>query len=417
LSGQQKGHAENLIDILSTQVGVKQQEIDALLDMTRAINENVSEKQMLQIFDFTLMVHLKVKRIAVFLHDENWNMAFQRQAKAITNELEVERDLLQFKEVKKYEENEARPEAIKDFDLIIPVRHKNNPIAFLLMGYPHTESYEVMEEKVRFIEAFANIVVVAIENKKLFKRQLEQEGMKRELKVAAQVQNLLIPNVLPDNEFVQMAAVYLPHRNVGGDYYDYIQLSKDEFVFVIADISGKGTGAALLMANFQANVRALIKTASINLKGFVRQLNENILGITQGEKFITMFLGRYNVQSRKLNYISCGHNPTVLYQDGETHLLSEGCTIIGMFEELPSVKVGSVDISKNAVIVNYTDGVTDLENEHGLNYSTDHLVHYLQRNPDTQMKPFIKGIMTEIYQFKGEMEYVDDITMLALRLH
>ncbi len=412
-----KGRAENLLELLTTQVGVKQQEIDALLDITRAINDNRSEAQLLQIYDLTLLVHLRVKNIAIFLYDEGWHLSFERKVSEGVRSLNVEKELIRFSEVVRFdEEGLTRPESLAEFDVILPVLHKDQALAYVLMGYPHKESYEVMDEKIRFIQAFTNIVVVAIENKKLFKRQLEQEGMKKELQLASQVQNMLIPDVLPDNDRIQTAAVYQPHRDVGGDYYDFIELSPNEIVFCIADISGKGTGAALLMANFQAHVRALMKTAGLNLKGFVRQLNENILGITRGEKFITMFLGRYNFSARQLAYVNCGHNPSILFHNGETQLLTEGCTILGMFDELPSVKVGNVHIPPNAVILNYTDGVTDVQNAKGLSYSTDHMTHFLQRQPDTDMDGLVRGIMNEIYRFKGEMEYVDDISILAMRM-
>ncbi len=413
-----KGRAENLLELLTTQVGVKQQEIDALLDITRAINDNRSEQQLLQIYDLTLLVHLRVKNIAIFLFDEVWNLAFERKISEAARNLDVEEVLSTYLDVVRFDEDGLeRPEILQEFDVIIPVRHKDQALAYVMMGYPHKESYEVMDEKIRFIQAFTNIAVVAIENKKLFKRQLEQEGMKKELQLASQVQNMLIPDHLPDNERIQMAAVYQPRRNVGGDYYDFIQLNANEVVFCIADISGKGTGAALLMANFQAHVRALMKTSGLDLKSFVSQLNESILGITRGEKFITMFLGRYNFSTRQMVYVNCGHNPSILYHDGATQLLTEGCTILGMFDELPSVKVGKIDIPPNAVIINYTDGVTDVQNAKGLSYSTDHMVHFLQRHPETDMHNLLKGVMNEIYRFKGEMEYVDDISLLAMRIY
>jgi sigma-B regulation protein RsbU (phosphoserine phosphatase) len=413
----QKGFADNLLDILTTQVAVKQQEIDALLDLTRAINSNVPSADLLQIYDLTLAVHLRVKSIAIYLHDTDWLLAFQRKAEDSVKRINVERDLLPFTEVTHFDGSSdvERPEALSSFDLVIPVLHKDEAIAYVCMCYPHRESYEVMEEKVRFIQAFTNIVAVAIENKKLFKRQLEQERFKKEMDMASQVQTMLIPDHLPNDERFQMAAVYRPHRNVGGDYYDIIPLSENEMMFCIADVSGKGTGAALLMANFQAQVRALSHTAGLHLKQFVRQLNENMLVATRAEKFITMFLGRYNSSSRRLTYISCGHNPSIFWDGKDAQLLGKGCTILGMFDELPKVEVGYVDVPENAVLLNYTDGVTDIENEKELNYSTDHMVHHLQRRPDQSMEELTQGIMQEIYQFKGEREYVDDISMLAIR--
>ena len=109
-----------------------------------------------------------------------------------------------------------------------------------------------------FIQTITNLIVVAIENNKMAVEQLKQAAMKKELELAAQMQSLLFPPSLPSNESYEIHATYLPHQEVGGDYYDYIPLSDHEFAICMADVSGKGIAAALLMANFQANLHALI---------------------------------------------------------------------------------------------------------------------------------------------------------------
>ena len=173
--------------------------------------------------------------------------------------------------------------------------------------------------------------------------------MKKELELAAQVQTLLIPDQLPKDDAIEMAAIYQPHRDIGGDYYDYLEVNEDEIVFCIADISGKGIAAALLMANFQAQLRAYLRQNYLPITDFIQQLNKNVNQITRGDKFITMFLAKYNKATRVLKYINAGHNPPVLLQNGKSQLLDKGCTILGMFEELPFVNMQEITLELSLI--------------------------------------------------------------------
>ena len=180
---------------------------------------------------------------------------------------------------------------------------------------------------------------------------------------AAQVQSMLIPDTLPNDDKIQMAAIYLPHKNIGGDYYDFIKLSEDEMFFCIADISGKGIAAAILMANFQAQIRELTKRNPVTIEEYMQELNKGVLMSTKGEKFITLFLGKYNRKTRLLKYVNSGHNPPILVNTNGAKFLDKGTTILGMFNELPSVKMGQVPIIEDTAIICFTDGLTDVVNE------------------------------------------------------
>ena len=182
--------------------------------------------------------------------------------------------------------------------------------------------------------------------------QLKQAAMKKELELAAQMQNLLFPHSLPSNERYEIHATYLPHQEVGGDYYDYIPLNEHEFAICMADVSGKGIPAALLMANFQANLHALIAHTR-SLSELAHQLNAKVYASAKGEKFITFFIGIYNVKTQELQYFNAGHNPPLLVHSTVIYR-TEGCTGLGMFEQLPFVNVGKLLIPDKALLVCYT---------------------------------------------------------------
>ena len=412
-----KHRGDNLMGYLERELKVKQMELNALMSITRSINENLSAEGLFRIYELTLKAHLRIERAIVFFNDEHWQVKSHYGVEEKTRLLDVEKVLSPYLETHQFADGESRPDELEGIDLIIPVRHKEHALAYALVTYPQKESYEIMQEKVNFIETITNIITVAIENKRLFKKQLEGEGLRRELEVAVQVQEMMVPNELPEDPPMEMNAVYLPHQNVGGDYYDYMALTGYRHIFCVADISGKGIGAALLMANFQAHLNAMVKHENLLLEGMIQRLNRSVLDITRGEKYITFFIGAYSESRKELFYINAGHQPPLLFMNGEGTYLTEGCTILGMFPDLPFINLGRIPLEAPAVAVLYTDGLTDLQNDEGLYYSIEHVEHLLRQNPDVSMRTLNKMILDEIAEFKGDNPYVDDITLLSARIH
>ncbi|NJK96919.1 MAG: serine/threonine-protein phosphatase [Bacteroidales bacterium] len=161
---------------------------------------------------------------------------------------------------------------------------------------------------------------------------------------------------------------------VGGDYYDVIKLDEEEVGFCIADVSGKGISAALLMSNFQATFRALF-TKNVPLKFLIERLNERVLSNAKGEKFITFFIGRYNNKTRELEYINAGHNPPLLYliQSEQLTFLRSGCVGLGMLDDIPYVVKGTLQITEPVKILCYTDGLVELLEGDNVNVGTKFL--------------------------------------------
>src|SRR5690606_24788774 len=185
---------------------------------------------------------------------------------------------------------------------------------------------------------------------------------------------------------------YRPHHEIGGDYFDFIRISEKEVAFSIGDISGKGIAAALLMANFQGQLRTKI-AEHLDLKPFIEVLNDKVAQITKGEKFITLFLGVFNYENRTLRYVNAGHNPPLLCTNGNIQELSAGCTLLGMFDDLPVVNVGTVYIDHKALLINYTDGLIDFENEKSEYFSLERLVTFLETNYQLPVADFNKKLM------------------------
>ncbi len=405
--------SDSKYDRLERLLAVKQLQINSLLEVSQAINNNFSISALFRIYEFILRAQIGIQRLLVFIKKEEWECVTSTVGEEFVSQILVEKDLSNYRIISKI--NHLRNPIFEGFDIIIPVLHKNEALAYVLIGQLKTDDNNSIEEKIKFIQTITNIVIVAIENKKLFNNQIGQEVMKKELELAAKMQSMLIPSNLPADERKELAAFYMPHHDVGGDYYDYLYLNENEVAFCVGDISGKGMAAALLMANFQANLRSLIN-ASGPLDNFVEILNDKVNQITHGEKFITLFLGIYNLETRELLYVNAGHNPSLLYNGGDNiEKLELGSTLLGMFEKLPSVNVGRVKLNPGAVIINYTDGLVDFENEEGEFFDIERVLDFFWKNKHLKMVEFNEQLMGYVEKFKGESVFTDDITILSCR--
>jgi sigma-B regulation protein RsbU (phosphoserine phosphatase) len=235
------------------------------------------------------------------------------------------------------------------------------------------------------------------------------------MELASKMQNMLIPNssILPKNDKICMTAFYLPHLDVGGDYYDYIQLNRNEFGFCIADVSGKGMSAALLMSNFQANLRALF-TYDISLDALIEKLNDRVLHSANGEKFITLFVGKFNYKTRELEYINAGHNQPMMYfkSKRELMLLNKGCVGIGMIDEIPIIRKGSLTIEEPAKIICYTDGLVELIDGKQVSFGTKEIEDCIMNGHSIDEN--IQAIIRKQGIFEGSAAIFDDISILGI---
>ena len=422
-------------DDLQRNLRLKQLQLNSLLEVTEAINNNYPAQGLFKIYEFILSAQMRIGKLVVFHKDEDWKCVnhYGVEDKNAIIAIKPEEDLYGLKDVTYLKNNNDASDllnietlvALKEFDAILPVFHKEQALAYCIMSENDDDKSGERQniplpQRMTFIQTITNIIVVAIENKRLFNRQLEQESIKKELEVAQRVQNMLIPKVLPVNERVDMSSVYMPHHNISGDFYDYIpsQKDKDEFWFCMADISGKGIAAALLMANCQAVLRALIQESGVPHK-LIKKFNRRVMDITNGEKYLTLFLGRYNLRTRNFCYINAGHNPPLLLHNNKIEKLDQGCTILGVFPELPSLSVGNLQIEPNSVIITYTDGLTELENEKGEFFELERLETFAATGVETaaSMSDFNEELLQKIKTFKGNRAYNDDISILSCRFH
>jgi sigma-B regulation protein RsbU (phosphoserine phosphatase) len=402
-----------VIEQLERELNLKQLQIKSLLTITQAINENISADSLFNMYKSFLSWEMGVEKMLLYIRNEgHWECVSRIHEENNIDQATLDTILSQFNRLHTIKKND--PPELQAFDIVIPVYHKKVPLAYALIG--GIKQKEDIYNKIQFITTITNIVAVAIENKRLFKRQLEQERYDREIKLAREVQQMLIPEELPYNDRYQLGSIYKPHMNVGGDYIDFLKFDENRFVFCIADISGKGVAAAILMANFQAIIQSLIYQYR-DLETFIFALNETVYKrITKSDKYITFFVAELDVNQRKLKYINAGHSPPILCMEGKVKRLNKGCTVIGAFEKMPFIEEETVDLAKESLILTFTDGLTELKNERGEYLQDEQLEKFVCSHNHATVHEFNERLLHEIDKFRGSKNYADDIAILTCKI-
>lgn len=391
--------------------------LNSLLEITNAINENLSVDDLLKRYKKILTEELGIGKVIIFkLNDSSWDCIINSGfPESLTKSFNPVTQLPSLTEITFISADPNR--FSEDVDIIIPVNHKDKPVAYVLIGDVDEESEGISPiiKHLRFIQTLSNIIIVAIENIRLYNESLRQVAIKREMELASRMQTMLIPshNKLPWNKNVHFKAFYHPHYDVGGDYYDVIELSNDEIGFCIADVSGKGISAAILMSNFQANLRALFIQGA-ELSTLVKLLNERVLNSANGEKFITLFIAKYNYASRKLEYINAGHNPPLLYDinNSKLRLLESGCVGMGMLDEIPVIKKEILDINSPSKLLLYTDGLVELIEGDDVGYGYKFIEDEISNTGAIEQN--LKRIIVMQKIETGNAAIFDDISILGI---
>lgn len=256
----------------------------------------------------------------------------------------------------------------------------------------------------------------AIEAKRIaLAEKLESERRTvRELEIAKEVQSRLFPQRRPPIRTLEYSGVCLQARQVGGDYYDFLDLGNERLGLVIADISGKGIGAALLMANLQANLRSQSAVAVNHPERLVRSVNQLFYENTPANAFASLFFSEYDDQKRCLRYANCGHLPALLLRsDGSLERLESTGTVLGLFSEWDG-SIEEREFLAGDILVLYTDGVTESFNETGEELGEQQLIDVLQRHRDLPPPELLTSVLDLIRKFSAGEQF-DDITLIVAK--
>ena len=390
---------------------VKEIKLLSLLEITNAINENAPVDHLMKIFTFILKEQLGFSKFVLLMHQKEWENPVKIGYKGKINLNTIDKEFNRFKETTIIESSKSK--LLHQFQVIIPVFLSEKPLAFLLLASNLDSENET--SYFSFVQTLTNIIAVAIENKRLGEQHIIKERISKELEVAREMQKLLFPSDLPSNRKMDISAKYIPRHAIGGDYYDFIPLGDDEYIICIADVSGKGVSAALLMANFQATIRTLFKYQRFEMPFLLEELNKKVMRSAKGEKFITFFIAHYNAYNRKMQYVNAGHNHPFILNGRKVMMLDKGCIGLGMLDEIPTIEVGNIQLEPNSTFVLYTDGLIELENQDGDFFGVPRLIKTAQSYAALKMEDMNNIVFSKLDDWREELNFVDDTAIFSCK--
>jgi sigma-B regulation protein RsbU (phosphoserine phosphatase) len=391
---------------------LKRQEADALLDVLRSINQaHLRPEHIFKIARNALLAQCNVRKMKfIYRTDEGYKvgvrMGFPKMEESSYEELPSTLGVIPVDPV-------HHPKlSAYGVEWIVPVNYQNKARAWLMVA-DFAETKAELKNDLIFIETIGNVVSAAVENRSLIEEMIQQESLKRELEVAETIQMQLLPHDFSEVVGAEVFAQNTSHHKIGGDYYDVVSRGEKGFFVCIADVAGKGIGAALLMANLQANLRALILSEN-DLESIIHKLHKSVYNVTRGDKFVTLFLAHVRSHDGEIDYINAGHNPPLLYRKGGREELREGTIPIGIID-LPTVGQGTVQFSPGDMLFLYTDGLVEQHNSKGEMLGEERIYAKVDELLNEDAQSIVEGLASMYKEFTGDTIRDDDVTMMAVR--
>ncbi len=296
--------------------------------------------------------------------------------------------------------------------ICVPLRNDTQIIGLLYLDHRMTGT-AFTENDLRVTGLVANLAAVKIENTRLLEEQIVKQRMAEQLELGSRIQRRLLPSEDPQIEGYEIRGETRSCYEIGGDYYDFIQKADGKLAVAIADISGKGVGAAILMAVLQASLRSLVHTTS-DPASLVEKLSGVLAESSPANKFATLFYAELDPRENVLEYANGGHNPPLLCtSEGTVHELAPTGPIVGLLDDA-SYTSRRVRLGPGDVLLLFTDGITELENTEHEEFGTDRLVRLVRGHTAVGGKALFAAIRDELEEFSASDEGLDDDATLVL---
>ena len=265
-----------------------------------------------------------------------------------------------------------------------------------------------------FLFSLGNLAIISLENARLFQETLEKQKLEDELLIAREIQKGLLPSVLPELTGFDIAATNISSKQVGGDYYDVIPAGGGSHIIAIGDVSGKGTPAALLMANLQATIRALVPL-KLPIAELTARVNDLMCDNTGGNKFVTFFWGALDPEKKSLTYVNAGHNyPFLIHPDGTRERLDKGGMILGVMKSVEPYQEACVALKPGDMLVLFTDGVSEAMSKDMVEYGEERLQSLLLEHRQLGSQAVLEAVHHDVLAHTRGAPQSDDITMMVL---
>lgn len=408
---------------VNQRLSVKVFQLHNLFDISRELTASFDEETIKNLVTTTLMGHLLVSRCALYLDgpgglalahergaraEEGWRLVPEAEAAPL-------RAALRGKalSVSELPEGELRDRLARQrMSLVVPLAMGPTVRGFLAVG-ERVSGAPFSEEDREFAQTLARQALAALESVRLHRVQVEKQRQDKELQIAREIQQSLFPRDTPAIPGFEIAARSLPCYQVGGDYYDFIPLPGGRWALIIADVSGKGTPASILMASVHASLRALAGTAPAPV--VMERVNRFLYESTQANKYVTLLYAELDPATRRLAYVNAGHVPPyLLRRDGPARRLTTGGPALGLLEDV-GYELGEIELLPGDVVAMVTDGATEAFSADDRELGDDRLVQALSRAGGSAAEQQLQALIDAVDAWTAERGCTDDLTALVLR--
>jgi sigma-B regulation protein RsbU (phosphoserine phosphatase) len=402
---------------VNRQLDTRVQRLSSLFELSKEFGSFSESFKVVKLLVFSILGQFLVQKYAVVLFENN-------EADILDSKFDNEKLQLAIKQYQLWHcQDSIKKESIRKsytelfelgVELVVPMQLQGKSRGIIILG-SRAGNREYNNSDMEFIYSVGNLAIISLENNRLFIEALEKQKMEEELFIARDIQRNLLPQNLPLYEKFDIAALNVSSKQVGGDYYDVIPLSDEKFYIAIADVSGKGVPASLLMANIQAFLQVICRQ-DVKIDEATALINDLVTANTSEGRFITFFWGHIDTKMNTLTYVNAGHNYPYILRGKEIMKLEKGGMILGVMKTFIPYNFEVIPLKKNDVIILYTDGVSEALNLDGEEYSEVRLQRVATILADKPAKEILNGIKEDVQLFTQGNLQSDDITMIVIKV-
>jgi len=395
-------------------------ELNTLFDLSKEFNLLSNRDKISRIFKFALMGQLLIRSFFLIYRTGN-GIELLTSSNFSTSDSESLNKIFKISKEIALVDEELREQipALRSSGIssLISISVQGRKIAVIGVGQRANEK-SLTESDYNFLKSLANLAVNSIQRTFLLEERIEKERMEEELLLAKSIQNRLLPDPIPDVKGLDLSAITVSSYQVGGDYFDVAETPDGNHIFAIADVTGKGFPAALLMANLQSMLHILLPF-DITLTLATERINNLIHQNTPADKFITFFWGKYHHETRILKYVNAGHNPPLLLKhDSDDFIeLSEGGLLLGAMESMMPYESRDITLEPGDIVVCFTDGVNEAQSgEMTEEFGMERFKNVILTSRNARAAEISDKIISAVKEFAGGHQF-DDVTLMVFKAY
>jgi sigma-B regulation protein RsbU (phosphoserine phosphatase) len=407
----------NELQKVNRQLDSRVQRLSSLFELSKEFGSFAESYRVVKLLVFSILGQFLIQKYAVVLLEND-------EADILDSKFDNE---ILHSSIKKYELQKINDSIKKSvlrekhselydlgIELIVPMQLQSKTRGLILLGN-RAGNRDFHNSDIEYIYSIGNLAIISLENNRLFIEALEKQKMEEDLLIARDIQRNLLPSTLPEYKKYDIAALNVSSKQVGGDYYDVIAIDDEKFYIAIADVSGKGVPASLMMANIQAFLQVICRQ-DLKIDKATAMINDLVTANSSEGRFITFFWGYINTKKNTLTYVNAGHNPPYIIRGDKIIKLSKGGIIFGVMKTPVPYIFEEVELIKDDVLILYTDGVSEAMNLEFEEYSEERLEKMAKSLVNKSANEILNGIKEDVQIFTQGNLQSDDITMIVIKV-